>query len=39
MATARQLATLDIEAACFGHGEALRHDATARLAYALTSGS
>jgi glyoxylase-like metal-dependent hydrolase (beta-lactamase superfamily II) len=37
--TARRLATLDIDAACFGHGEPLRHDAAARLVEALTPHS
>ena len=35
-ATARQLATLDIDTACFGHGEPLRHDAAVRLIEAIT---
>jgi glyoxylase-like metal-dependent hydrolase (beta-lactamase superfamily II) len=35
-ATAQRLATLDAEVACFGHGEALRSDATARLAQVLS---
>ncbi len=35
-ATARQLARRDIEVACFGHGEPLRHDAAARLVEAMT---
>jgi glyoxylase-like metal-dependent hydrolase (beta-lactamase superfamily II) len=34
-ATARRLATLDIDVACFGHGEPLRSDAAARLDAAL----
>jgi glyoxylase-like metal-dependent hydrolase (beta-lactamase superfamily II) len=34
-ATAGQLATLDVEVACFGHGEPLRHDAAARLIEAM----
>jgi glyoxylase-like metal-dependent hydrolase (beta-lactamase superfamily II) len=38
-ATARRLATLDIDAACFGHGEPLRHDAAARLVEAMTPDS
>ena len=36
-ATARRLATLEIELACFGHGEPLRHDAAAQLRETLTS--
>jgi glyoxylase-like metal-dependent hydrolase (beta-lactamase superfamily II) len=36
-ATARQLATLDVDVACFGHGEPLRDRAAARLAEALTA--
>jgi glyoxylase-like metal-dependent hydrolase (beta-lactamase superfamily II) len=35
-ATAGQLATLDIDTACFGHGEPLRHDAAVRLIEAIT---
>lgn len=38
-ATARQLATLDVDAACFGHGEPLRDRAAARLAEAMTADS
>jgi glyoxylase-like metal-dependent hydrolase (beta-lactamase superfamily II) len=34
-ATAMKLATLDIDVACFGHGEPLRHDAATRLAEAI----
>lgn len=35
VATARHLATLDIEVACFGHGAPLRHDAAAQLHEAM----
>lgn len=35
-ATARRLATLDAEIACFGHGEPLRSDAAARLAQVMS---
>jgi glyoxylase-like metal-dependent hydrolase (beta-lactamase superfamily II) len=35
-ATARRLATLDAEVACFGHGEPLRSDAADRLARVLS---
>lgn len=35
-ATARRLATLDAEVACFGHGEPVRSAAAARLAQILT---
>ncbi len=38
-ATARQLATLDVDAACFGHGEPLRDRAAARLAEAMSADS
>jgi hypothetical protein len=34
-ATARRLATLGAEVACFGHGEPLRYDARARLVEAI----
>jgi glyoxylase-like metal-dependent hydrolase (beta-lactamase superfamily II) len=34
-ATGRRLATLDVDVACFGHGEPLREDATARLIDAI----
>jgi glyoxylase-like metal-dependent hydrolase (beta-lactamase superfamily II) len=34
-ATARRLATLDADVACFGHGEPLRHEAAPRLARAM----
>jgi hypothetical protein len=32
VASARRLANLDVEIACFGHGEPIRRDAAARLA-------
>jgi glyoxylase-like metal-dependent hydrolase (beta-lactamase superfamily II) len=37
--TARWLATLGADVACFGHGEPLRHDAAARLAEAMAPPS